>query len=118
MKKIFVLLSILSCMIPAMRAGDTPTFPGGKAALDKYIAANMKYPDYSRENGVEGVVTVGFLVGTDGSINNPKIVKLVDPDLEKEALRLVNGMPAWEPAVKNGQPVEATAEVSVPFILE
>ena len=101
-----------------LMAADKPSYPGGEAALNKYLTENLKYPSYAAENGVEGVVTVGFLVMPDGSIKNAKVVKLVDPDLEKEALRLVNGMPAWVPAEEGGVSVEAPASVNVPFILE
>ena len=101
-----------------MYAAETPTFPGGDEALAKYINENTKYPSAAKENGVEGVVTVGFVVMTDGSLQNVKVVKMVDPDLEKEALRVVNGMPKWTPAEKNGTPVEAPSKVEIPFILE
>ena len=118
MKRIITLIAAMSLMIPLLHAGDKPLFPGGKSALDKYITSNLKYPAPSKENGIEGIVTIGFIVGTDGSISNAKVVKLIDPDLEKEALRLVKGMPNWEPAELDGSPIEAPAEVSIPFILE
>lgn len=102
----------------AAYAADVPQFPGGDAALKDYLATNMKYPPTARDNGVEGVVGVLFVVKTDGSIGNIKIKRMVDPDLESEAIRLVKNMPAWTPADKGGVPVEAPAEVDVPFILE
>lgn len=103
--------------ILATWADDKPSFPGGEEAMKKYISENTRYPEISREMGVEGVVTIGFIVEPDGSIKDAKVVKPVDPDLEKEALRVVNGMPAWEPAQKEGTPVEAPSKVDVPFIL-
>lgn len=99
-------------------AETNPSFPGGEGALKKYLEENTKYPEIAKENGVEGIVMVGFVVMTDGSLRELKIVKFVDPDLEKEALRVVGGMPAWIPAEKDGSPVEAPAKVDVPFILE
>lgn len=99
-------------------AADKPSFPGGKDALDKYIASNMVYPQVAKDNGVEGVVAVQFVVNTDGSLGTIKIVRMVDPDLEQEAIRLVKKMPAWIPADKNGEPIEAPAEVDIPFVLE
>ena len=98
-------------------AGEKPEFPGGKSALDAYIAKNMKYPQTALDNGIEGVVDVAFIVKTDGSIGTIKIVRMVDPDLESEAIRLVKGMPAWTPADKNGSPVEAPAQVNINFVL-
>lgn len=98
-------------------AGPKPEYPGGKAALDKYLADNMKYPQTAIDNGIEGVVDVAFIVKADGSIGAIKIVRMVDPDLESEAIRLVKGMPAWTPADQNGQPVDAQAQVEVNFEL-
>lgn len=94
------------------------SFPGGAEAEKEYIAKNMKYPQAAKDNGIEGVVYVVFTVKPDGSIGNIKIKRMVDPDLEGEAIRLVKQMPAWTPASDNGQPVESTAEVSVAFTLE
>lgn len=93
------------------------SFPGGAEAEAAYITGNLKYPPTARDNGIEGVVSVVFTVKPDGSIANIKIKRMVDPDLEAEAIRLVKGMPAWTPANENGSPVESTAEISVPFRL-
>ena len=94
------------------------SFPGGAEAEKEYIARNMKYPQMAKDNGIEGVVQVLFTVKADGSIGNIKIKRMVDPDLEGEAIRLVKQMPAWTPANDNGTPVESTAEMSVAFTLE
>lgn len=101
----------------AVYAGDTPEYPGGKEALDSYIAENLKYPAAAAANGIEGTVDVAFMVYANGSIGTIKIVRMIDPDLEAEAIRLVKGMPAWTPADKNGTPVEAPAQVQINFVL-
>lgn len=100
-------------------ADTTPQYPGGQEALDKYIAENLQYPEAAKANGIEGVVGTAFTVNPDGSIGQKsvRIVRMVDPDLEKEAIRLVLGMPAWIPAEKNGAPVEAPAQVDINFVL-
>lgn len=116
MKKIFTLAAGLLFAAAAF-ATATPQYPGGKEALDKYLSSNMKYPQSAIDNGIEGVVDVAFVVKTDGSIGNIKIVRMVDPDLEAEAIRLVKGMPAWVPADQNGAPVEAQTQVQVNFVL-
>ena len=85
--------------------------------MDKFITETMQYPAPAKENGVEGVVTVRFTVNPDGTIGAIKIVRMVDPDLEQEAIRIVKKMPNWIPADKDGQPVAADAEVAVPFEL-
>lgn len=117
MKKIFAILTLLSATL-LVYAGDKPTFPGGEAALDKYLQENTRYPEIAKENGVEGIVVVGFIVNSDGSLKNIKIQKFVDPDLEKEAMRVVSGMPAWIPAEINGSAVESSTTVEVPFLME
>lgn len=117
MKKIFATIVLLSSAFFAF-AGENPEFPGGESAMKKFVSDNTRYPQIAEENGVEGIVVVGFMVSTDGSLKDLKVLKLIDPDLEKEALRVVGAMPAWIPAEKNGSPVEAPAKVDVPFILE
>ena len=117
MKKFFTVMALLGASL-MVYADDKPTFPGGQEALNKYIYDNTNYPEIAKENGVEGIVVIGFLVTTEGSIKDAKVLKFVDPDLEKEALRVVVGMPAWIPAQENGTPIEAPSKVDVPFILE
>lgn len=117
-KRIFLSLMAAAGIVFGAMAADTPQYPGGKAALDEYISTTIKYPEMARENGIEGVVNVSFTVQPDGTIGSIKIVRMVDPDLEQEAIRVVKSMPKWEPATKDGQPVAATATVDVPFTLE
>lgn len=113
------MLSVMGAVLMAVAAyaGDKPEFPGGDAALKEYLSSNLKYPQAAIDNGIEGVVDVAFMVLTDGSIGTIKIVRMVDPDLESEAIRLVKGMPAWIPADKNGKPVDAQTQVEVNFVL-
>ena len=119
MKKILLTLAAALGISAAASAAITPaSFPGGAEAEKEYIATNMKYPPMAKENGVEGVVGVIFVVMPDGSIGNIKIKRMVDPDLESEAIRLVKTMPKWNPATDNGKPVESKAEVDVSFTLE
>ncbi len=114
------LLTIISALgLSAAAMAITPaSFPGGEAAEKEYIAANLKYPQAAKDNGIEGVVSVVFTVKADGSIGNIKIKRMIDPDLESEAIRLVKQMPAWTPANDNGTPVESTAETDISFSLE
>ena len=83
----------------------------------QYLADNVCYPEIAAEMGIEGVVTVEFTVKADGSIADAKIVRMVDPDLEEEALRLVNSMPRWTPASDNGTPTEARYSLPIKFRL-
>ena len=119
MKKYLSILAALSIGLPAMAQSDTipAQYPGGEKALTSYISPNLKYPQPSINNGIEGVVHVKFLVKTDGALDKISIVRLVDPDLEAEAVRLVKGMPAWTPATVDGKPVDSEATVGITFTL-
>lgn len=121
MKKIFAsIFAMLSLGFAApafAQDSASPSFPGGDEALSAFIAENMHYPAIAADNGIEGTVDVAFTVKTDGSIGAIKIVRMIDPDLEQEAIRIVKIMPAWIPAQKAGKPVEAPAAVKIPFRL-
>lgn len=117
MKKIIMSLAFALGVSVGVQAADKPQYPGGQEALDQYLTANLKYPEMARENGVEGVVDVKFTVKADGTIGNIKIARMVDPDLESEAIRLVKNMPKWQPADKDGQAIDAPASVKVNFVI-
>ena len=85
--------------------------------MRNYLTENIQYPPMAAEMGIEGVVTVEFMVKADGSIGNAKIVRVVDPDLEEEALRIVNSMPRWNPASMDGVPTDAWFSLPIKFIL-
>lgn len=95
-----------------------PQFPGGDAALFEYLSTHIKYPTIAEENGVQGRVIVTFVVERDGSITDVKVVKSVDPSLDKEASRLVAGMPKWIPGKQNGSAVRVKYTVPVTFRLQ
>lgn len=95
-----------------------PLFPGGPAALMKYLSENTKYPVVAQENGVQGRVTVQFVVEKDGSISDVHVLRGVDPSLDKEAVRVVKSMPRWTPGKQNGITVRVNYRVPVLFRLE
>lgn len=95
-----------------------PQFPGGANALFEYLSKNIKYPVVAEENGVQGRVIVTFVVERDGSITDVKVVKSVDPSLDKEAKRVVSGMPHWIPGKQNGSSVRVKYTVPVTFKLQ
>ena len=97
---------------------EMPQFPGGPSALFEYIDQNIKYPVVAEENGVQGRVIVTFVVERDGSISDVKVVKSVDPSLDKEAQRIVRSMPHWIPGRQNGSPVRVKYTVPVTFKLQ
>ena len=95
-----------------------PQFPGGQQALFEYLSKNIKYPVIAEENGVQGRVIVTFVVERDGSITDVKVVKSVDPSLDKEAQRVVKAMPHWIPGKQNGSAVRVKYTVPVTFRLQ
>ena len=95
-----------------------PSFPGGNAALMEYLSKNVKYPVVAQENGVQGRVVVSFVVERDGSITDVKVVRSVDPSLDREAARVVSSMPKWIPGKQNGSTVRVKYNVPVSFRLQ
>jgi protein TonB len=95
-----------------------PSFPGGPSALFEYLSKNIKYPVVAEENGIQGRVIVTFVVEKDGSITDVRVVKSVDPSLDKEAQRVVKSMPKWIPGKQNGAPVRVKYTVPVTFRLQ
>ena len=95
-----------------------PSFPGGPSALMKYLSENVKYPVVAQENGVQGRVVVSFVVEKDGHITDVKVVRSVDPTLDKEAARVVKSMPSWIPGKQNGSAVRVKYNVPVSFKLQ
>ncbi len=95
-----------------------PSFPGGPSALFEYLSKNIKYPVVAEENGIQGRVIVTFVVERDGSITDVRVVKSVDPSLDKEAQRVVKSMPRWIPGKQNGSAVRVKYTVPVTFRLQ
>ena len=97
---------------------EMPEFPGGMGECLKFLMKNAKYPTISQENGVQGKVSVKFVIEKDGSIADPVVVRGVDPYLDKEALRVVKSMPKWKPGKQRGKPVRVSYTVPVIFKLQ
>ena len=97
---------------------EMPEFPGGMGECMKFLGKNIKYPQISQENGVQGRVIVQFVVNQDGSIVDPQVVRGVDPYLDKEALRVISMMPKWKPGKQRGTAVRVKFTVPVMFRLQ
>ncbi len=95
-----------------------PSFPGGQAALLAWIASHVNYPQKAMESRIEGRVIVGFVIECDGSVSQAKILHGVDSLLNKEAIRVVMGMPKWTPGRQNGKNVRVKYNVPVNFRLQ
>ncbi len=96
---------------------DKPMFPGGDAALMKFIAENTKYPEIAKENGIQGRVFVQFVIDKNGSVTKVQIAKGVDPYLDSEAVRVVKTIPNWAPGKQRGKAVPVTYIVPINFKL-
>lgn len=94
-----------------------PQFPGGQIAMLQYLMKNIKYPEQAMKEGIQGRVTVRFIVEKDGSISDVKPVLSVHPLLNKEAVRVVESMPKWSPGKHNGKPVRVRFNLPVMFKL-
>ncbi len=93
-------------------------FPGGTAAMMKWLSNNVRYPESAQQNDIQGRVIVKFVVEKDGSIGHAEILKGVDRDLDREAIRVVNKMPVWQPGKNNGVAVRSYFNLPVVFRLQ
>ena len=94
-----------------------PEFPGGPGAMLQYLGQTIRYPQEAFVNNVQGRVIVNFVVEKDGTINDAKVVRSIDPQLDEEALRVVNSMPNWTPGQQNGEPVAVKYTIPITFKL-
>ena len=94
------------------------TFPGGDAALYKWLSTQINYPADAAEAGITGRVIVSFVIEKDGSISNARVVRSIHPSLDAEAIRIVKTMPKWIPGKNNGQPVRVEYILPISFKLQ
>lgn len=95
-----------------------PRFPGGEAALMKYINSHINYPTAAAMNKIEGNVIVQFVVKKDGSIGEVKVVRSVEKNLDREAVRVIKSLPKFTPGRQNGEAVNVWYTLPVPFKLK
>ena len=102
------LFKIVECM---------PEFPGGMKGCRDFIQAEMCYPEEAKKAGIQGRVTLQFIIEKDGTPAQPRIVRSVHPLLDKEALRIIRQMPKWTPGKQDGKPQRVLYTIPVPFQL-
>lgn len=95
-----------------------PQYPGGQIAMLKYIMENIKYPEQAMKEGIQGRVTVSFIVEKDGRVSNVRLLRSVQSSLDKEAVRVVKSMPKWSPGKQKGKPVRVRFNIPVMFKLK
>ena len=125
MKKILILIAMVCMSITLMAqerkiyhiAEIQASFPGGHEAMKQYLNDSISYPREAYEQGIKGSVVLRFVVETDGSITDIKVVRSICPSLDAEAVRVVSGMPKWIPARQNGRNVPIYYNLPVRFTL-
>jgi len=104
--------------VPFVVVEEMPMFPGGERELLLYIAEHTNYPEIAKENNIQGRVIVRFCVTSKGGVNQVSILKGVDPELDAEAIRVVNSLPAFKPGKQGGKPVPVWYMVPITFTLK
>ena len=94
-----------------------PQYPGGEAAMMKYVAKNIKYPQEAKDKDIDGRVFVGFVIEKDGSVSNVKVVRGIGGGCDVEAVRVIKGMPKWKPGMQKGKPVRVNYMIPINFKL-
>jgi protein TonB len=103
---------------PFVVVEEMPMFPGGQVELMKYINEHVVYPEVAKENNIQGRVIVRFCVTSKGSIDQVSVLKGVDPELDKEAMRVVSELPPFKPGRQGGKPVPVWYMVPITFQLK
>lgn len=103
---------------PFVVVEEMPTFPGGDPELLKYIAEHTQYPEIAKENNIQGKVIVRFCVTAKGGVSQVSVLKGVDPELDKEAMRVVTTLPPFKPGKQGGKPVPVWYMVPIAFTLK
>ena len=104
--------------IPFQLVEEKPSFQGGDAnQFSKWVNQRLEYPEIAKENGVQGRVTLQFTVEKDGSVTKVKVLRGVDPSLDKEAVRVVSMSPKWKPGKQRDRAVPVTYTFPVIFQL-
>ena len=95
-----------------------PSFPGGETEMHKFINDNLKYPVVAQESGIQGRVTIRFVVTKSGVISDVTVIRGIDPSCDKEAVRVVKAMPKWIPGKQNGLNVPVYFTLPIVFRLK
>ncbi len=100
---------------PYVIVEQMPEFPGGQEAMKEYIYSNLHYPSTLVEMGIEGRVTLRFTVTKEGDIKDILVIRGVEKDMDREAIRVVDCMPKWEPGKQNGEAVDVYFTLPIVF---
>jgi len=95
-----------------------PNYPGGDEARMRFLQENIKYPQMARESGIQGTVYVTFVVETDGSVTDVRVLRGIGGGCDEEAIRVINLMPKWNPGKQRGKPVRVQFNMPIKFTLQ
>lgn len=95
-----------------------PSYPGGEKAMQEFIMNNLKYPEEAQKKGIQGRVTVRFVVEENGELSNITIIRGLDSACDTEAVRVIKSMPKWSPGMQNGKNVPVYFNLPIQFRLE
>ncbi|WP_118951098.1 energy transducer TonB [Taibaiella helva] len=104
--------------VTSLSEKERPKYPGGDAALKKYLCLNLRYPSKAIDEKVQGEVVVSFLIDEQGRISDIAATKGIGYGCDEEAIRVVKAMPRWQPGRLEGQPVKVTYNLPVVFELQ
>ena len=96
---------------------DLPQFPGGAVEFMKWLTKNLKYPPAAQQRKVQGKVLAQFIVNKDGSISNLELVQTLDPQCDREALRVLRMMPKWQAGIMDAKPCRTRVCIPIVFKL-
>ncbi len=96
---------------------EVPQFPGGQDELMKYLSSNLRYPESAAKSGTEGRVVCRFIIRASGNVDNVEVLKGVSPDLDAEAVRIIQNMPQWTPGKEKGKAVDVYFTIPIAFRL-
>ena len=105
-----VIVDVVKSVSPSFNGGDLNTF-------SEWVNSRLNYPQVAKENGLQGRVLLSFTIKSDGRLTDIKVVRGVDPVLDKEAVRVVSMSPRWKPGLSNGEPIDYTFSFPVIFQL-
>jgi protein TonB len=97
---------------------EMPSFPGGDAALMKYLGNNIKYPAIAKDAGIQGTVYVTFVVNEQGLVKDAKVLRSIGGGCDEEAIRVVQSMPKWKPGKQRGKSVKVQYNLPIRFTLK
>jgi protein TonB len=103
---------------PFIVVEEMPEFPGGTVELQKWLMEHTQYPEIAKENNIQGKVIVRFCVTPKGGVSQVSVLKGVDPELDKEAMRVVTTLPPFKPGKQGGKPVPVWFMVPIAFTLK